>query len=78
MAQEPCLVCEEETATGCPLYVGRTEIVRDQARRYVCEDCRARSSPERRHELSRDERGRLHESAAVFGTWWSGGPGGGF
>jgi hypothetical protein len=74
MAREPCLVCEEETATGSPLYASRTVVAGRDARGYVCVDCRARASPERRGELSRDELARLHQSAAVFGTWWSGGP----
>jgi hypothetical protein len=78
MAREPCLICEEETATGSPFYSSRTVVVRDDVRGYVCADCKARSSPERRRELSREELARLNESAAVFGTWWSGGPGGGF
>ena len=76
MASEPCLVCDEETATGSPLYASRTVVARDAARGYVCVDCRAKASPERRGELSRDELARLNESAAVFGTWWSGGTSG--
>jgi hypothetical protein len=52
-------------------------VERDGARRFACVDCRAKTSPERRHELSREELARLNESAAVFGAWWSGGPVGG-
>jgi hypothetical protein len=76
MAKEPCLICDEETATGSPLYASRTVVTGDDARAFVCVDCKARSSPERRGELSRDERARLEESAAVFGAWWSGGTSG--
>lgn len=76
MANEPCLVCGEDTAAGSPLYSSRTVITRDDARGYVCVDCRAKASPERRHELSREELARLNESAAVFGAWWSGGTSG--
>jgi hypothetical protein len=73
MATEPCLVCTEETAAGSPLYSSRTIVARNTARGFVCVDCRAKASPERRGELSRDELARLNESAAVFGTWWGGG-----
>ena len=76
MASEPCLVCGEETASGSPLYSSRSVIARDDARGYACVDCRAKASPERRGELSRDELARLNESAAVFGAWWSGGTSG--
>ena len=76
MATEACLVCTEETAIGSPLYSSRTVVARDDARGFVCVDCRAKASPERRGELSRDERARLDESAAVFGTWWGGGTSG--
>ena len=73
MASEPCLVCGEETASGSPLYSSRSVVARNNARGYACVDCRAKASPERRGELSRDELARLNESAAVFGTWWGGG-----
>ena len=76
MAPEPGLVCTEETAAGSPLYSSRTVVARDAARGFVCVDCRAKASPERRGELSRDELARLNESAAVFGTWWGGGTSG--
>ena len=76
MASEPCLVCTEETAAGSPLYSSRTVVARDAARGFVCVDCRAKASPERRGELSRDELARLNESAAVFGTWLGGGTSG--
>jgi hypothetical protein len=78
MIREPCFVCGEETAPGSPLYSSRTVVARDGTRGFVCVDCRARASPERRHELTREQLARLNESAAVFGAWWSGGPGGGF
>ena len=77
MVREACLVCQEETATGSPRYSGRKVLEREGARAFVCEDCLARASPEGRRELSRTELARLNESAAVFGAWWSGGPGGG-
>ena len=77
MIREACLVCQDETATGSPLYSSRKVVERDGRRAFVCEDCASRASPERRSELSRAELARLHESAAVFGAWWSGGPDGG-
>jgi hypothetical protein len=73
MAREPCLICEEETATGSPLYASRTVVMRDDARGFVCEDCKGRSSPERRRELSREQLARLHDGAAAFGAWWKSG-----
>jgi hypothetical protein len=76
--REACLVCQEETATGSPHYASRKVVERYGTRGFVCEECVTRASPERRRELSRAELARLNESAAVFGTWWSGGPGGGF
>ena len=76
MAREPCLVCGEETASGSPLYSSRSVVARDDVRGYACVDCRAKASPERRHELRREELARLNESAAVFGAWWSGGTSG--
>jgi hypothetical protein len=77
MAREPCLICGDETATGTPLYASRTVVAAEGVRGFVCVDCRAKASPERQRELSREELARLHESAVVFGAWWSGGPGGG-
>ena len=76
MANEPCIVCGDDTAAGSPLYSSWSVVARDDARGYVCVDCRAKTSPERRHELSREELARLNESAAVFGAWWSGGTSG--
>lgn len=76
MALEPCLVCGEETSTGSAFYASRMVVTNGPKRGFVCVDCRAKASPERQRELSREELARLHESAAVFGAWWSGGPGG--
>ena len=74
MAREPCIVCTEDTAIGSPLYASRTIVANGDTRGFVCVDCRAKASPERQRELSRDELARLRESAAAFGAWWSGGP----
>ena len=76
MSIEPCLVCGEETATGSPFYSSRTVVTREGRRGFVCVECRAKASPERQRELTREQLARLHESAAVFGAWWSGGPAG--
>jgi protein-arginine kinase activator protein McsA len=77
MIRQPCLVCEDETATGSPRYSSRKVIEAGGRKAFVCEECASRTSPERRRELSRAETARLNESAAVFGAWWNGGPGGG-
>jgi hypothetical protein len=43
MAGESCLVCGEETGTGSPLYASRIVVARDDARGFVCVDCRAKA-----------------------------------
>ena len=76
MAREPCMICEDETAPGGPLYASRIVVARDGERGFVCEDCVARSTPERRDELSPAELARLEASLATFGSWWGTGWGG--
>ena len=68
MSAEPCSVCGEDTSLGHASYFGRREAIAPDGRpRFFCAECHARNRPERRNELSDEERRRLDDHAAMFG-----------
>ena len=72
MPNEDCIVCHEATGVGSPYHSSRRLVARaDGSRIFLCSDCAARGAPERRHELSDEERRRLEEHGAMFGITWN-------